>query len=62
MCLFGYLTSIADTYGTSQVFSSVNIGDSKRMQRMTEAAVRDSAGKLSCILRVKDVESSTSLL
>ncbi|KAH8829102.1 hypothetical protein DL96DRAFT_1596644 [Flagelloscypha sp. PMI_526] len=27
------------------VFSSVNIQDSKRMQKMTEAAVRDSAGK-----------------
>lgn len=28
----------------SKVFSSVNIDDSKRMQKMTEAAVRDSAG------------------
>jgi hypothetical protein len=28
---------------TVQVFSSVNIQDSKRMQRLTEAAVRDSA-------------------
>lgn len=27
----------------AQVFSSVNIIDSKRMQKMTEAAVRDSA-------------------
>lgn len=27
------------------VFSSVNINDSKRMQQMTEAAVRDSAGE-----------------
>ena len=26
------------------VFSTVNIGDSKRMQELTEAAVRDSAG------------------
>ena len=30
----------------NQVFSSVNIDDSKRMQRMTEASVRDSAGTL----------------
>ncbi|KAG5644685.1 hypothetical protein DXG03_007985 [Asterophora parasitica] len=28
------------------VFSSVNINDSKQMQRMTEAAVKDSAGRL----------------
>lgn len=27
-----------------KVFSSVNILDSRRMQKMTEAAVRDSAG------------------
>ena len=35
-----------DFVSGNQVFSSVNIDDSKRMQRMTEASVRDSAGTL----------------
>lgn len=37
-----------------KVFSSVNIQDSKTMQKMTEATVRDSAGKSLIIIIVED--------
>lgn len=44
-----------------QVFSSVNIDDSKRMQRMTEAAVKDSAGMVPpSLLLVLDLKLSCS--
>ena len=41
-----YLLSVRHMYSFRlKVFSSVNILDSKTMQKMTEATVRDSAGK-----------------
>ncbi|KAH9474783.1 hypothetical protein JR316_0013248 [Psilocybe cubensis] len=44
------------------VFSSVNISDSRYMRVMTEAAVRDSAGKLPFLERVICINLSSSLL
>ncbi|KAG6907533.1 hypothetical protein DXG01_008569 [Tephrocybe rancida] len=44
------------------VFSSVNIGDSKRMQQMTEAAVRDSADEANCAvfgMNIQEVSPNT---
>lgn len=44
------------SFGDIQVFSSVNITDSKRMHKMTEAAVRDSAAvRESLLLRCPDL-------